>query len=80
MFRRIALINIIFYLTFFFTGFASSEEEYYLTLRNSKVNLRQGPSFDYSVKLTYEKKFLPVFMKITLAGYTLLSYQKKKQQ
>ena len=63
MFRRIALINIIFYLTFFFTGFASSEEEYYLTLRNSKVNLRQGPSFDYSVKLTYEKKFLPVLIK-----------------
>ena len=37
-------------------------EEYFLTLRNDKVNLRQGPSFDYPVKLFYEKKFLPVLI------------------
>ena len=35
-------------------------EEYFLTLRNDKVNLRQGPSFEYPVKLFYKKKFLPV--------------------
>ena len=33
-----------------------------MTLRNDKVNLRQGPSFEYPVKLTYEKKFLPVLI------------------
>tara|TARA_B100000945_G_scaffold74225_1_gene56971 strand:+ start:122 stop:487 length:366 start_codon:yes stop_codon:yes gene_type:complete len=31
-------------------------------LRNEKVNLRQGPSFDYPIKLVYKKKFLPVLI------------------
>ena len=39
-----------------------SSEEYFLTLRNEKVNLRQGPSFDYPVKIFYNKKFLPVLV------------------
>ena len=34
--------------------------ENYLTLRGDKVNLRQGPSLDHSIKLIYKKKFLPV--------------------
>ena len=38
-------------------------EEYFLTLRNDKVNLRQGPSFEYPVKLIYKKKYLPVIIK-----------------
>ena len=37
-------------------------EEYFLTLRNEKVNLRQGPSFEYPIKLFYKKKFLPVLV------------------
>jgi len=32
----------------------------FLSLKNNKVNLRQGPSFDYPIKLTYKKKYLPV--------------------
>ena len=39
-----------------------ADESYYLTLRNDKVNLRQGPSFDYPVKIVYEKKFLPILI------------------
>ena len=39
-----------------------SSEEYFLTLRNDKVNLRQGPSFEYPIKLFYKKKFLPVLI------------------
>ncbi len=39
-----------------------SSEEYFRTLRNDKVNLRQGPSFDYPVKIFYNKKFLPVLI------------------
>ena len=39
-----------------------SKDEYFLTLRNDKVNLRQGPSFDYPVKIFYKKKFLPVLV------------------
>ena len=37
-------------------------EDYFLTLRNDKVNLRQGPSFEYPIKLFYKKKFLPILV------------------
>ena len=40
-----------------------ADEGYYLTLRNDKVNLRQGPSLNYPVKLVYNKKFLPILIK-----------------
>ena len=39
-----------------------SSEEYFLTLRYDKVNLRQGPSKEYPVKIFYKKKFLPVLI------------------
>ena len=39
-----------------------AEENYYLTLRNDKVNLRQGPSLEHPVKLVYKKKFLPLLI------------------
>ena len=39
-----------------------AKEEYFLTLRNDKVNLRQGPSFEYPIKLFYKKKYLPVLV------------------
>jgi len=38
------------------------KDEYFRTLRNDIVNLRQGPSFDYPVKIFYKKKFLPVLI------------------
>ena len=39
-----------------------AQNEYYLTLRSDKVNLRQGPSFEYPIKLVYKKKYLPVMI------------------
>lgn len=42
--------------------FLHSMDEYFLTLRNERVNLRQGPSFDYPIKIFYKKKFLPVLI------------------
>ena len=53
---------IFFLITFFYFENLLSQEEYFLTLRNEKVNLRQGPSFDYQVKIFYKKKFLPVLI------------------
>ena len=53
---------IIFLIIFFNFGNLFSNEEYFLTLRNEKVNLRQGPSFDYPVKIFYKKKYLPVLV------------------
>ena len=38
------------------------KDEYFRTLRNDIVNLRQGPSFDYPVKIFYKKKYLPVLI------------------
>ena len=42
--------------------FSYSKDEYFRTLRNDKVNLRQGPSFEYPIKILYKKKFLPVIV------------------
>jgi len=38
----------------------ASESMNFLSLRNNEVNLRQGPSFEYPIKLTYKKKYLPI--------------------
>ncbi len=58
------MYKIIFFIVVLFIPTQSLDafEEYFLTLRNDKVNLRQGPSFEYPVKLFYEKKFLPVLI------------------
>ena len=54
------VIILIFFILFTFQNLLA--EEYFLTLRNDKVNLRQGPSFEYPIKLFYKKKFLPVLV------------------
>ena len=54
------LIFLLIFFLFFHNLYA--KDEYFLTLRNDKVNLRQGPSFDYPVKIFYKKKFLPVLI------------------
>ena len=51
-----------FYLIVLISPISFAEEGYYLTLRNDKVNLRQGPSLNYPIKLIYEKKFLPILI------------------
>ena len=51
---------LIFFILFSFQNLFA--EEYFLTLRNDKVNLRQGPSFEYPIKIFYKKKFLPVLV------------------
>ncbi len=54
----------IIYLTFIFFIFQthsySVENNYFLMLKNKKVNVRYGPSFDYPIKFVYNKIFLPV--------------------
>ena len=39
-----------------------SDEGYFLTLRYNEVNLRQGPSNEYPIKIFYKKKYLPVLI------------------
>ena len=56
---RLIIIILFFY---FFLINLYSKDEYFRTLRNDIVNLRQGPSFDYPIKIFYKKKFLPVLV------------------
>ena len=47
--------------TFFFTNILSgNENNYYLILKNNKVNVRYGPGFDYPINFVYKKKNFPV--------------------
>ena len=55
------IVTIIFFV--FLSPSYSLDQEYFLTLRNEKVNLRQGPSFDHPIKIFYKKKYLPVLIK-----------------
>ena len=52
--------KVIFFILIFFCTTALSNENYYLMLKNSKVNVRIGPGLDYPVKFIYKKKYLPV--------------------
>ena len=56
------LIVLLFFIFLFSFQNLHSNDEYFRTLRNDKVNLRQGPSFDYPIKIFYKKKFLPVLI------------------
>ena len=55
-------IIIIIFNILFFESICFAKDEYFLTLRYDKVNLRQGPSREYPVKIFYKKKFLPVLI------------------
>ena len=54
--------SIIYFFCFFvfFTNLYSNEEKKFLMLKNNKVNVRYGPSFDYPIKYIYKKIKLPV--------------------
>ena len=56
------MLRIFLVISIFFTSNILASEEYFLTLRNDEVNLRQGPSFDYPIKIFYKKKYLPVIV------------------
>jgi len=56
------LIVLLFFIFLFSFQNVHSNDEYFRTLRNDKVNLRQGPSFDHQIKIFYKKKFLPVLI------------------
>lgn len=46
----------------FINNSIAKESINFLSLKNNEVNLRQGPSFEYPIKLTYKKKYLPVII------------------
>ena len=57
MLRFLILLGVI-----LFESVSFANDEYFLTLRYDEVNLRQGPSREYPIKIFYKKKFLPVLI------------------
>ena len=57
--NKVIFLSILFLFTLINFSFS---EEYFSTLKYNKVNLRQGPSKDYPVKIFYKKKYLPVLV------------------
>ena len=53
-------IIIFFYFFFIIFNSFSEERKTFLMLKNNKVNVRYGPSFDYPIKYIYKKIKLPV--------------------
>jgi len=47
---------------FFISKSSANESINFLSLKKDEVNLRQGPSFEYPIKLIYKKKHLPVII------------------
>ena len=56
------IIIFIFYFIFIISNSYSEEEKNFLMLKNNKVNVRYGPSFDYPIKYIYKKIRLPVLL------------------
>ena len=53
----------LFFLLIFFANLSfASEDHFFLSLKKNEVNLRQGPSLEYPIKLIYKKKYLPVII------------------
>ena len=53
----------LFFLLIFFANLSfASEDQFFLSLKKNEVNLRQGPSLEYPIKLIYKKKYLPVLI------------------
>jgi len=55
-------IIILIYIFFFLNTNLLLTKKYFSTLHNDIVNLRQGPSKDYPVKIFYKKKYLHVLV------------------
>tara|TARA_B100000686_G_scaffold301282_1_gene336458 strand:+ start:206 stop:655 length:450 start_codon:yes stop_codon:yes gene_type:complete len=54
------LIVLFTFITLFCPSVIADEIKYFVMLKNSKVNVRYGPGFDYPIKYVYKKKYLPI--------------------
>jgi len=63
------IIIFIFFILLNITVDSYGKDEYFRTLRNDTANLRQGPSFDYPIKIFYKKKFLPVLIQDSSSNF-----------
>ena len=54
--QKIVIIIIFFFFNFYIQTTLANE---FVMLKNNKVNVRYGPSFEYPIKFVYLKKYLP---------------------
>ena len=61
--KHYLIIFVLFFsILFFLPSSFANESKKFFSLKNNKVNLRQGPSFEYPIKFTYKKRYLPVII------------------
>ena len=56
------LLVLFFSILFFLQDSFAKDDINFLSLKKDEVNLRQGPSLEYPIKLIYKKKYLPVII------------------
>ena len=59
---KFSLIYLFSFFIFLIFPTKATVSQNFLSLKNQKVNLRQGPSFEYPVKFIYKKKYLPILI------------------
>ena len=57
--KKFLIFLLLFKILFFSPNSFAVESITFLSLKKDEVNLRQGPSFEYPIKLVYKKKYLP---------------------
>ena len=65
--KKINTCNLFFIILLFLNLFliskiSANEDNFFLSLKNQEVNLRQGQSFEYPIKFTYKKRYLPIII------------------
>ncbi len=58
--KKIVKYLYFFLILFFLEESFAAEDINFLSLKNNEVNVRMGPSKEYPIKYTYNKKYLPV--------------------
>ena len=60
--KKINKYYLFIFLTFFINLSFASEGDFFLSLKKNEVNLRQGPSLEYPIKLIYKKKYFSLII------------------
>ena len=58
--KYLVLLTSFFLILFFPPKSFANDSVNFLSLKKDEVNLRQGPSLEYPIKLIYKKKYLPI--------------------
>jgi len=61
-YKQLYLLIFIFYFLLLPLNSFADKIEVFMSLKNNEANLRYGPSFEYPIKITYKKKYLPVIV------------------